>query len=340
MRKVRTEEAVGMVLAHDITRIVPGQFKGPAFRKGHIVTSEDISKLLDLGKENLYVWEAKDGWLHEDEAASAIVQAVGGKGLTYSEAKEGKINFKADKPGILKIDVARLEEINSIDQIVLACLHNNRPVEEGQTVAATRIIPLIIEEERINKVRVLGEKGPVIWVEPLQKMNVGIVTTGSEVFKGRIKDGFGPALSKKMEHYGCNIIKQVLVPDDIELIKKAIGEVKEAGAQIILVTGGMSVDPDDVTPLSIRELGATIVSYGAPVLPGAMFLIAYWKENIPVLGLPGCVMYAKHTIFDLIFPRILSGERITKKDLVKLGHGGLCMDCKFCQYPNCSFGKA
>lgn len=339
MHKVKVEEAVGMVLAHDITKIVPGEFKGAAFKKGHVVRPEDIPRLLDLGKEHLYVWEAKEGWLHEDDAAKAIVEATAGAGLTFSEPKEGKINYLARCSGILKIDVERLYQVNSVDQVVLSTLHNNMPVKEGQVVAGTRVIPLVIEEEKINRVKAIGQAGPVIQVIPLKTKSIGIVTTGSEVFKGRIKDGFGPALERKMSYYGCKIIKQIIVPDDTRLIKNAIIEVKEAGAEIILTTGGMSVDPDDVTPLSIRELGADIVSYGAPVLPGAMFLLAYWAET-PILGLPGCVMYAKQTIFDLVFPRLLAGEVLWKKDLIQLGHGGLCMDCEVCRYPACSFGKA
>ena len=339
MRKVKVEEAVGMVLAHDITKIVPGEFKGAAFKKGHVVRPEDIPRLLDLGKEHLYVWEAKEGWLHEDDAAKAIVEATAGAGLTFSEPKEGKISYVAQFSGILKIDVERLYQVNSVDQVVLSTLHNNMPVKEGQVVAGTRVIPLVIEEEKINQVKAIGQAGPVIQVIPMKAKSIGIVTTGSEVFKGRIKDGFGPALERKMNYYGCKIIKQIIVPDDTRLIKNAILDVKEAGAEIILTTGGMSVDPDDVTPLSIRELGADIISYGSPVLPGAMFLLAYWLET-PILGLPGCVMYAKQTIFDLVFPRLLADEVLRKKDLIQLGHGGLCMDCEVCRYPACSFGKA
>lgn len=339
MRKVRVEDAPGMVLAHDITKIVPGEFKGPAFKKGHIIREEDIPKLLDLGKEHIYVWEAAAGWLHEDEAAQAIVKATAGGGLTFSEPKEGKISYIAAFPGILKIDAARLYAVNSIDQVVLSTLHNNTPVAKGQVVAGTRVIPLVIEEEKIKLVQAAAEGHPIVEVWPLEPKKVGIVTTGNEVFHGRIKDGFGPALERKMTHYGCEIIRQVIVPDDPRVIIQAIKDVRQAGAEIVLTTGGMSVDPDDLTPFSIRELGAEIISYGAPVLPGAMFLLAYW-QGIPILGLPGCVMYARQTIFDLVFPRLLAGEVLTKQDLIRLGHGGLCMECPECHYPACSFGKA
>lgn len=338
MLKVKVEDAIGMVLAHDITQIIPGQFKDAAFKKGHVIKKEDVGRLLDMGKEHIFIWEAKEGWLHENEAAAVIVKATAGEGLTFTEPKEGKIAYKAAYPGILKIDVERLHRINAIDQIVFATLHNNMPVKKDQVVASTRVVPLIVEEERIKMVQEIGNGSPVIEVKELKSKTVGIVTTGSEVYKGRIKDGFGPAIERKMSQYGCEIIKQLIVPDEPALIKAAIKEMRDFGAEIILTTGGMSVDPDDVTPLSIRELGAEIVSYGAPVLPGAMFMMAYW-DGIPVMGLPGCVMYAKQTVFDLVLPRVLSGEIITKKDLSMLGHGGLCQNCPECQYPNCGFGK-
>ncbi|MCR4441432.1 MAG: molybdopterin-binding protein [Peptococcaceae bacterium] len=339
MRKVRIEEAVGMVLAHDVTRIVPGEFKGPAFRKGHVIRAEDIGAFLDLGKEHVYAWEARPGWLHEDEAAAAIARAVAGEGLRFTEPKEGKITFLAGCAGLIKVDVERLELINTIDQVVLSTLHNNRPAKEGEKVAATRVVPLVIEEGRVREVERIAKSGPIIFLKPLKPARVGIVTTGNEVYKGRIKDGFGPALQKKMLHYGCEITGQEIVPDEPALIKQAIMGMRNRGAEIILVTGGMSVDPDDVTPLSIRELGAELVTYGSPVLPGAMFLLSYWN-GIPVLGLPGCVMYASQTVFDLVFPRLLAGEKLSKRDIARLGHGGLCLDCEDCRYPACSFGKA
>lgn len=303
-----------------------------------LVNTSTGVQLLVLGKEHIFVWETKAGWLHENEAAAAIVEATAGDGLTFSEVKEGKINYVARYSGILKIDVEKLNMINTIDQVVLSTLHNNRPVQAGQVVAATRVIPLVISEDKIKEVQKIGQDSPVVTVRELKSKRIGIVTTGSEIYKGRIKDGFGPTLERKMDCYGCAIIKQIIVPDDIAMIKQAIGEVRDLGADIILTTGGMSVDPDDLTPLSIRELGAHIVSYGSPVLPGAMFLLAYW-DGIPLMGLPGCVMYAKQTVFDLVFPRILTGEVITRQDLAGLGHGGLCLDCPQCRYPDCGSGK-
>jgi molybdenum cofactor synthesis domain-containing protein len=338
MKKIPVREAVGCVLCHDITRIIPGEVKERAFKKGHIITEEDVPKLLSLGKDNIFVWEKKEGFLHEDEAALFLKNICAGDGLDFSEIKEGKINFIAKSDGILKINKEHLFKLNSLGEMVLVTLHNNYPVKKGQVVAGTKVIPLVIEEEKLKKAVefINGEK--VVSVIPYRKMKVGIVTTGNEVFYGRIKDAFGPVIRKKVENYNCEVLGQTILPDSIEDISNAIREWLKAGADMVVCTGGMSVDPDDVTPSAIINTGAEIISYGAPVLPGAMFLLAYNGE-VPILGLPGCVMYSKTTIFDLILPRVLSGEKLSMADLAYYGHGGLCMGCDICRFPNCSFGK-
>ncbi|NMM63974.1 molybdopterin-binding protein [Clostridium sp. P21] len=338
MKKIPTEQAVGTILCHDITQIIPGKIKDRAFKKGHIVTEEDIPVLLSLGKDNLFVWEKKEGYLHENEAAERLKNLSAGEGLTFSEVKEGKITFIADKDGILKIDKDLLLQLNSIDEIMLATIHNNTPVKKGDKVAGTRVIPLIINEDKILKAEHITEGKNIVSVRPYKKLKVAIVTTGNEVYYERIKDAFGPIVRKKISEFDSEIIGSVIVPDDIEQITASIKDFINKGAEMVVCTGGMSVDPDDSTPAAIKNTGAEIVSYGAPVLPGAMFLISY-KGDIPILGLPGCVMYAKSTIFDLVLPRILAGEKIKKEDIAVLGHGGLCLECEVCRYPHCSFGK-
>jgi len=339
MKKVRVQDAVGMVLCHDITKIVPGEFKGVAFKKGHIIQEEDVEKLLDLGKANIYVWESQEGQLHEDEAAIRLARAVAKNGLELTEPKEGKVNLHAAQEGLLKINVGLLEEINSIDQIVVATLHTNQVVPKGQLVASCRVVPLVIDEEKIEQVeKICASTRGIIEIKPVKKVKAGLVTTGGEIFSGRKKDAFGPVIKAKLENLGSELVKQVFVPDDVTKITKAILDLKAEGMELILTTGGMSVDPDDLTPSGIRATGAKIEAYGAPVLPGSMFLLAY-LDNIPILGLPGCVMYNKTTIFDLVLPRVLAGEVITRSDLVKLGHGGLCLNCQTCTFPHCHFGK-
>lgn len=340
MKKVRVEDAVGMVLCHDITQIVPGEFKGPAFRKGHIIQEEDIPKLLDLGKAHIYVWEKNEGMLHEDEAAMRLAKAVAGSGIEFTEPKEGKVTLVAAYDGLLKVDGERLEAINKIDQLIVATLHNNRLVKKGQQLAGCRVVPLVIEEEKISKAETIGSSNrPIIYLKKLKRVKAGLVTTGSEVYYGRIKDAFGPVIKKKLEQLGSVLYKQVFVPDDVEKIAAAVRNLQEEGVELILTTGGMSVDPDDLTPTGIKAAGAEIIAYGAPVLPGAMFLLAYLGD-LPILGLPGCVMYAKTTIFDLVLPRILCGEKLDRDSLVKLGHGGFCLNCESCTFPHCHFGIA
>jgi len=339
MKVVPVEEALGMVLCHDLTKIVPGEFQGVAFKKGHIILEEDIPKMLDIGKKNIYVWEMKEGILHENEAGERMARAAAGKGILFTEPSEGKVSLLAQYKGLLKINFKALEKINMIDEAMIATLHTDIVVDKGDVVAATRIIPLFIDKFKIEQIdNICSEEGPIVWVAPLKTMKVGIVTTGSEVYSGRIEDKFGPVIRNKINEIGSQVIKQIIVSDSEDMINDAVNELLLIGAEIIVVTGGMSVDPDDVTPAGIKKAGAKIISYGAPVLPGAMFLIAY-MGNVPVLGLPGCVMYNKRTIFDLILPKIVAGECIKRDDITKLGHGGLCINCEVCNFPSCSFGK-
>jgi molybdenum cofactor synthesis domain-containing protein len=338
MKKIAVQDAIGSILCHDITQIIPGEIKDRAFKKGHIIKAEDVKILLSLGKDHIYVWEHKEGTLHENEAAERLKNMSAGKGISFSQVKEGKISFIAEHDGLLKINTELLMKINSLDEIIIATRHNNYPVKKGDKLAATRVVPLIIDEEKIIEAEKIAEGKTIVEVIPYEKLKVGIVTTGNEVYHGRIKDAFGPIIKEKVEYYNCEVIEQKIVYDDSDMIYQAIEELIQKGADMIACTGGMSVDPDDVTPIGIKKTGAKIISYGAPVLPGAMFLLSY-KEDTPILGLPGCVMYSKSTIFDLVLPRILAGDKITKKDLAAYGHGGLCLECEVCRYPNCSFGK-
>jgi len=339
MKLIDTRDSVGHVLCHDLTQIIKGKTKDAAFRKGHVVREEDIPVLLSIGKEHLYVWEKQEGMLHEDEAAEVLYGICRNEYMRPTDVKEGKIEIIADSDGLLKIDVERLQKINSLGDIMIATRHTNFPVKKGDKLAGTRIIPLIIEEEKMNEaVRLAGDR-PLMEIHPFRKKKAGIVTTGSEVFHGRIKDAFGPVIREKLGEYDVEVLGQKIIDDNPEEISRAIEDFIGNGADMVICTGGMSVDPDDTTPTAIKNTGAEIVSYGAPVLPGAMFLLAYHGGNVPILGLPGCVMYAKRTIFDLVLPRVMADDDITLCDLAELGHGGLCLSCSVCTFPNCGFGK-
>lgn len=339
MKVVPVYQAEGMVLCHDVTEIIPGKRKGRAFKKGHVIRKEDIPSLLTIGKENIYVWEVNEKNIHENEAAVRFAKAIAGFGLTLAEAAEGKVEIDSAIFGLLKINTEALERINDIDQVAVATLHSNQTVEAGRKIAGCKIVPLVIGSEKIEKIeQTCADYYPVIEVKPLKAAKVGVVTTGSEVYHGRIKDCFGPVLTNKFERLGSSVLRQIFVPDDISMIVEAIHSLLANGADMIVTTGGMSVDPDDVTPSGIRAAGGEIVTYGAPTLPGAMFMLAYFGD-VPVLGLPGCVMYHKSTIFDLVVPRLLAGERLSRRDITRLGHGGLCLVCDQCRYPECGFGK-
>ena len=339
MKVIRTEDAVGHVLCHDITQIIPGVVKDARFRKGHVVTEQDIPVLLSLGKEHLYIWEKDDTMYHENEAAEILCSLCINDHMERSGIKEGKIELTAAVDGLLKIDTDLLDRINDLGDMMIASVHPNIPVKRGEKICGTRVIPLVIEKEKMEQAVALCQGRPIFTILPYQKKRVAVVTTGSEVFHGRIEDKFGPVLRKKVEEYGAEVMGQTYTDDEPEHIEKAIKDFLSQGADMVLCSGGMSVDPDDKTPLAIKNTGAEIISYGAPVLPGAMFLLAYYQGKVPVVGLPGCVMYAKKTIFDLVLPRLMADDRITKRELNRLGRGGLCQSCEVCHYPNCGFGK-
>ena len=358
MKLIETKDAVGSVLCHDITRIIKGVEKGPVFRKGHVVKEEDIPVLLSVGKEHLYVWEKEEGILHEDEGAEILRQvcqggsredAYGDKGerkvfnhMSASLPSEGKIELTAETDGLLKVNGRGLYTVNSFGQMMIATRHGNTAVKKGDKLCGTRIIPLVIEEKKMRAMeKKLSEvtREPLIRLLPFKKKKYAVINTGSEVFKGRIKDTFTPVIIEKMDSFNAELIGHTACDDDNEAVTAKIKEFLEKGADIVLCTGGMSVDPDDKTPLAIKNTGARVVSYGAPVLPGAMFMLAYTDKGQAVVGLPGCVMYAKRTIFDLVLPRLIADDEVTAEELCSLGEGGLCLNCPVCTYPNCGFGK-
>ena len=339
MKEVEVRQAVGTVLAHDLTQIIPGEYKGPKFKKVHVITEEDVPLLLSMGKKHLFVLEKDDTDVHEDEAAYRIASRAAGSGIELTKPSEGKIELIASVDGLLKIDRDRLFELVSQDEIMFAAIHDNIVVRKGEKLAGTRIIPLFVAEEILKKAEDILAGEPIIRIVPLKEMKVGVVTTGSEVYSGIIEDAFGPVLVRKFGALGSKVEKQLFADDDEDMIADCIKQLIDEGMDIIGITGGMSVDPDDRTPSGIRKAGGSVVSYGAPVLPGAMFMLSYIGD-VPVVGLPGCVMYSRTSIFDLIVPRLLAGEKITKQDINKLAVGGLCLNCETCTYPVCGFGKA
>lgn len=339
MKRVKIEKAVGLVLGHDLTRIVPGTYKGPAFKKGHIIREEDLPLLLDMGKESLYVLDLPPGKLHENEAAERLAQAIRGDHLQPTAPGEGKISLIAQIRGLIKIQVSALHQINRVPEIIVSTLHNHTVCSPGDVVAATRIIPLVVSERRIRRVEeICARFGPVVTVKPLLKKKVGVIVTGSEFYRGRVQDGFEEWVGKKLLAFDCEIRGKEIVPDRVSQIAQAVQGMQKAGCDLIITTGGLSVDPDDVTRHGIRRAGARIIFYGTPVLPGAMFLYAR-LQGIPILGLPACVFYHRVTLFDLILPRILAGEEPSRQEIAAMGHGGLCRNCPECRWPVCPFGK-
>jgi molybdenum cofactor synthesis domain-containing protein len=339
MKKISIEGAVGMVLGHDVTQIIPGQFKGPKFKRGHLIQEEDIPEFLKIGKEHVYVMDVKAGAVHEDDAALRLGKAFSGENIGLTGPSEGKVTFLSKIKGVLKINLPLLNRINLLGNIILSILHRYTPCIPGMAVGATRIISLTAPEREIEKVvNWCKKEGPVIEILPYHMLSVGVVVTGNEIFKGRIQDRFDDRVSKKIVNFGSKVVKKLIVSDDIQQIAQTLTELRDDPVDLILVTGGLSVDPDDVTRAGIKKAGAKIIFYGTPVLPGAMFLYGMLGEK-PLLGLPACVFYHKATLFDVIFPRILAGEVLTRREISFLGHGGFCLNCDPCRFPVCPFGK-
>ncbi|AOT71270.1 molybdopterin-binding protein [Geosporobacter ferrireducens] len=337
-KKVKVEDAIGTILCHDITEIVPGEKKGRAFKKGHKITSEDIDKLRRLGKNHLQVVDMDPDDVHEDEAGIFLGKILSGKNVEVSEPSESRVNLFAAADGLLKVNVDALMALNTLEDVVASTLSNYTIVRKGEMIAGTKVTPLVVKGQILKEAgKIRKEAGEIVSVLPFKALKAGMVITGTEVYKGLIKDAFRPVLTEKVEKLGGSVAHVSYVPDDEEMIKNKILEAA-AVCDVVLVSGGMAVDADDVTPKAIASV-AEVIKYGSPVLPGAMFLMAYMNDDTAVIGIPACGMYAKVTILDLIYPRVAVGERIRKEDIIRLANGGLCRRCESCHYPNCSFGR-
>ena len=344
---IKVEEAVGMVLAHDLTKIIPGTYKGAAYKKGYIIKKEDVELLKNIGKYHINIIKLSNEELHEDEAAARLGKAGIGKGLYLTEAVEGKMLIKALATGLLKVNQEILMNVNEIEDVIFSTCHNYTVVLQDQSVAGTKVIPLVIGKKQVEQAEAICEKqGPIIEVIPLMPLKVGIVVTGSEVYYKRIEDKFGSILQNKVQALGGTVTETLYAPDDKTNIEGCIKTLLRGGAEIIMVSGGMAVDADDVTPSAIRTIADEVITYGSPVLPGAMFMLAYVHNEtreqaaIPILGIPACGMYRKITVLDLILPRLFAKEKITKRDILSMAHGGFCYNCEECRYPVCPMGKS
>ena len=339
MKLLKTVDAVGQVLCHDITQIIKDEKKGPVFRKGHIIREEDIPVLLSVGKDTIYIWEKDERMLHEDEAADILREICQSEHMRATEPKEGKIELIAETDGLFLADLEKLRAVNALGEMMIATRPAGFMVKKGDKLCGTRVVPLVIEKEKMERARAVAGDRPILRLIPVRPKKYGVVTTGNEVFYGRIRDTFTPVIQEKLNEFGCEMTEHVTLNDDHAKITAAIREMLDKGCEMVFSSGGMSVDPDDKTPLAIRNTGARIVSYGAPVLPGAMFLVSYAPDGRPICGLPGCVMYAKRTIFDLVLPYLVPDTPAAPEWLAGLRNGGLCLNCPACHFPTCGFGK-
>ena len=337
MKKIPVEQAVGMTLCHDITKMVDG-FKGAAFKRGHVIREEDIEALLNIGKRTVFVWEENAGEIHEEDCALRMAAMAPVQGAHYTAPSEGKVLLMADTRGMLRVDTELLREINSIGDITISTLPDHYPVESGARLASMRIVPLVTKEEQIIAAERLCAQRKLLDLRPYAHKKIGVIITGSEVYSGRIKDKFEPVVRRKMESYPAEILGVTICDDDLDMIINSAKAYLAKGADFLIFTGGMSVDPDDLTPTAIRRLGAQVVSHGVPSQPGNMTLVAYLGD-VAILGVPGAAISLPTTIFDVLLPQIFAGDKLTKDDLIRLGDGGLCQMCKACHFPNCTFGR-
>lgn len=337
MKKINVQDAIGLELCHDITEMNDG-FKGVAFKRGHIIREEDVEHMLNIGKRTVFVWEENAGEIHEDDCARRMAAMAPVANAHYTEPAEGKVLLFADQRGMFRVNTALLKKINSIGDITIATLPDHYPVEAGARLASMRIVPLVTQESQIIQAEQLCAMEKLLDLKPYQNKKLGVIITGSEVYTGRIKDKFEPVVRAKMKQYPCKIIGITICDDDLDMIVDAARNHLEKGADFLIFTGGMSVDPDDLTPTAVRQLGADIVTHGVPAQPGNMTLVAYLGD-VPILGVPGAAIKLPTTIFDVLLPQVFSGETITKEELTNLADSGLCQMCKACHWPNCTFGR-
>ena len=338
MKKIPVEDAVGQTLCHDMTAILETGFKGVRFRRGHIITADDISAFKDMGKDHIFVWEPGADEVHEEDAAVALCDVMCGENLDRSTPSEGKITVTAAADGLFCVNSPALRAINSVPDYTVAVIPNFTPVTVGAKLAGARIVPLVTARENVeNAVKIARENAPVLTVRPFKKLKAAMIITGSEIYYGRIKDAYEPILTRKLNNFGAEILGCTKCPDDADLIAAAINDYAEKGAELILLTGGMSVDPDDVTPTAIRRTGARQAVSGVPMQPGNMLNIFYLGDTV-LVGVPGASMHAKVTSLDVFLPRIFAGVEILPEEIPAYGEGGLCLNCEVCTFPKCGFG--
>lgn len=337
MKKIKVEDAIGMTLCHDITAMRDG-FKGAAFKRGHVITAQDVPALLDLGKRTVFIWEENAGELHEEDCALRLAAMAGVEGAHYQGPSEGKMLLIADRPGLFRVDTALLRQINAIGDITITTLPDHYPVQPGARLASLRIVPLVTQATQIEAAEALCRGRKLLDLRPYGHRKVGVIITGSEVYTGRIQDKFQPVVRAKLAKYDTEILGVTVCDDDLDMIVSAARDYLAQGADFLIFTGGMSVDPDDLTPTAIRALGADIITHGVPAQPGNMTLVAY-AGDVAILGVPGAAISLPTTIFDVLLPQIFTGDKLTKEDLLRLDEGGLCQLCKTCHFPNCTFGR-
>ena len=323
IKKINVEDAIGQPLLHDITAIMEDGFKGVKFKRGHIIEDSDIEALKNIGKDHIYVGELEADQVHEEDAVLEIKNLLSNENIDVSDVSEGKISLSSKIDGLFVINRELLRKINTIGDYTIACKKSYIRVNTGDKLAGVRIVPLWTEKTQLEQAKKLLEnEGPLFEVKEFQNLKAGCIITGDEVYYGRIKDAFKPVLREKLSQFESQVIDFVFLPDDEDKLVVTYKKFKNAGADLVIFTGGMSVDPDDITPRAIRKIGAEVIVQGIPMQPGNMLMVAR-DNNTYLMGVPGASIHSKVTSFDYFLPRVFAGLDLKKEDFIEMAEGGL-----------------
>jgi len=332
---ISIEDAVGLPLAHDLTQVdAERQTKGARFRRGHLLAPEDLPVLRKMGRLNLSVLDLEEGEVHEDEAARSLADALCGEGLEIEGPEEGRCRLVSTRKGVARFDPEMVKRVNLDREWSFGTCPANAIVKPGSTVAAFRILPLALKRASLE--RAVRESSPFS-VRPFLPLGVGLVTTGSEIKAGLVKDAVCGKLLRKLEELGGSFAGQRFCGDGAEEIRESVRELLHAGADIVICTGGMSVDADDRTPEAIRSVADEVLFRGVPAMPGSNLMLARAGESW-VVGAPACAAHDERTALDRLLIALFAGlgEEI---DVKNWGIGGLCSRCRVCSFPDCDFAR-
>jgi molybdenum cofactor cytidylyltransferase len=316
---VPVREAEGGILGHSLSA------GSDRFRKGRLLSAADVAALEKAGHAAVYVARLEDGDIPEDEAAHRIALALTGPRARTAAAFTGRANLYAEAPGLVRIDAARLDELNEIDEAVtVATLADYEPVEAGQMLATVKVIPFAAPRHAVERgEQLLRGHAPLVQVMPFAPREVGLVLTRVSSTKNSVLEKTEQAVAQRLAQFGSRIKLHRIVPHDEADVARAIGELKTAGCAPIFVFGASAtVDRHDVVPAGLTRAGGEVLHFGMPVDPGNLLMLGR-HDDVSVIGVPGCARSPKLNGFDWVLQRLCAGLEISRRDIMRMGSGGL-----------------